>query len=675
MSAIKGYRSDIDGLRAIAVLAVVAFHFDLSMPGGFIGVDVFFVLSGYLIGSQIYRSALQGTFSWKSFYAKRARRIMPALIAVLLVTYVAMLLLATPSELRAFGRDGVATLLSVSNISLWRSIDYFNPTADLNPLLMTWSLAVEEQFYIIAPFLILLLPRVRVRYRVLSLAALIGLSLMLAAWGVYHKPSPTFYLLPTRAWELGAGVLLAVLTAHRPLLHVRSLHTSLAIELRAWLGLLLITAPIVFYTRETPFPGLTALPPVLGAVLLLNTELAWINRRLLSCTVMRFFGLISYSLYLWHWPLISMTHLVLERPPGLLLRVALMATSIGLAWLSYRFIETPFRRSRSSETRSLGRYAATMGVVTLMTGAAIVGHGFPQRWPADFVQMDHEASTYAPSCLAGYGDTRLDGSSRCMPGIEDSPGAVALVGDSHAAAMAQGLRRRMATREENLVIMTKSSCTFLGEISRPQTDHPNHFEECRLFNERVLQHLVDAPHIKTVIMAGYWQAGLEDVQASYRRTATDPSPASPQNNLQQGLEHVIHRLDQAGKQVVLVRDVPLMNFSPVKRLATCSNATRTRLNPHVQTAEHCTRAERDVWLSNQEANAVIDRVAASIPYLKVVDPERYLCSDRGCQITGQGHIFYVDYQHLTEHGAMVATQWFDATVPPLSPRTFATHRQ
>ncbi len=558
MSAIKGYRSDIDGLRAIAVLAVVAFHFGLSMPGGFIGVDVFFVLSGYLIGSQIYRAALKGTFSWKSFYAKRARRIMPALIAVLLVTYIAMLLLATPSELRSFGRDGVATLLSVSNITLWRSIDYFNPTADLNPLLMTWSLAVEEQFYIIAPFLILLLPRTRVRYRVMALAVLIGLSLMLAGWGVYHKPSPTFYLLPTRAWELGAGVLLAVLTAHRSPIHMRPLHTPLAIELRALLGLLLITVPIVLYTRETPFPGLAALPPVLGTVLLLNTELSWINRRLLSCMPMRFFGLISYSLYLWHWPLISMTHLVLEKPPGLFLRVVLMVISIGLAWLSYRVIETPFRRSRSSETRSLVRYAATMGIVTLMAGAAIAGHGFPQRWPTSFVQMDHEASTYDPSCLAEYGDTRLDASPQCMPHTEDAPGAVALVGDSHAAAMAQGIRQRMATRDEDFVIMTKSSCAFLSDVSRPQTNHPNHFEECRLFNDQVLEYLIDTPHIHTVIMAGYWQAGLEDPQASYRHDAAAPSPGSAQDNLQQGLERAIQQLEQAGKQVVLVRDVPLI---------------------------------------------------------------------------------------------------------------------
>ncbi|WP_299256705.1 acyltransferase family protein [uncultured Kushneria sp.] len=674
MSAIKGYRSDIDGLRAIAVLAVVAFHFDLSMPGGFIGVDVFFVLSGYLIGSQIYRSALQGTFSWKSFYAKRARRIMPALIAVLLVSYMAMLLLATPSELRTFGRDGVATLLSISNITLWRSIDYFNPTADLNPLLMTWSLAVEEQFYIIAPFLIMLLPRIRVRHRVMALAILIGLSLMLAAWGVYHKPSPTFYLLPTRAWELGAGVLLAILTAHRSPIHLRFLHTSLGIELRALLGLLLIIAPIMLYTRETPFPGLAALPPVLGTVLLLNTELSWINRRLLSCRPMRFFGLISYSLYLWHWPLISMTHMVLEKPPGLFLHVVLMVISIVLAWLSYRLIETPFRRSRSSETRSLVRYAAIMGVVTLMTGAAVAGHGFPQRWPADFVQMDHEASTYDPSCLAGYGDTRLDDSPQCMPDIGEASGAVALIGDSHAAAMAQGIRQRMATREEDLVVMTKSSCAFLSDISRPQTDHPDHFSECRRFNDQVLDYLINAPHIKTVVMTGYWQAGLEDPRASYRPDAEGPLPLSAQEYLQQGLERAIHRLNQAGKQVVLVRDVPLMDFSPVKRLATCSNAVRTLLNPHVQTTQHCDRVEPDAWQPAQKANTVIDRVAASQPHLKVVDPEHYLCRDQGCQITGQGHIFYVDYQHLTTHGAMVATQWFDAAVPLSSSQAFASQR-
>lgn len=650
MAALGTYRPDIDGMRAVAVLSVVAYHYGLGMGGGYIGVDVFFVISGFLIGSLIYHDALEHRFSYLAFYARRVRRIVPALLAVLAATFLAMLMLATPQEMRDFGATATATVLSASNIELWRSIGYFRPTAELNPLLMTWSLGVEEQFYLLAPLALLLLPRWRLRWRIAALAGLIVASLALATWGMWNEADATFFLLPTRAWELGAGVLLGVLDVHR----ARSAPaggTARGLDLRAGAGLLLILAPAFFYSTLTPFPGLTAVPPVLGTVLLLGSGASAINRRLLAAPAMRFFGLISYSLYLWHWPLISLTRMVRVHEPSLLLRLGLLICAIALAWVSYRFIEQPLRRGRTPARSTLWRYAGAMALVALVTGSAFAMDGYPQRWPAGFAARIAGAEHGLDPCLTLTGpQPRL--SAHCYPRGRDQR-LIALVGDSHAAALAPGVRALAARGGMGLAQLTKASCPFLLGVSRKVSKQPRHMGDCAAFDRKVLQLVQQDERIGTVIIAGAWRAGsMRD--ASY--APTSGPDGSPGELLERGLSAAVLALRRSGKRVLIVRDVPFVQFLPAKRLAACASPLRAALNGRRDDLG-CDFVAGQEMEPDGPALAVLDRTARETGAM-LIDPHAALCGTQGCRIALDGQPLYEDQQHLTDTGSALVSGVF-----------------
>lgn len=642
------YRHDIDGLRCIAVLSVVAYHFGLSCPGGFTGVDVFFVISGFLIGSQIYSEASQGRFSYAAFYYRRARRIVPALTAVLIATGAAMLVLASPAELRDFGRDAVAAVFSVSNVTLYRSIDYFRPAAEANPLLMTWSLGVEEQFYIVAPVLLGLVVRLRTGWRFAAVAFLAAASLLLAVWLVQHKPQAAFYLLPPRAWELAAGVLLAIWRAH---------HAAPPDQRRGWrhellavVGLALLVVPIMAYSHGTTFPGLAALPPVLGAALLLHTDGSFVNSKILSNRFTTFFGLVSYSLYLWHWPLISIANLVLEDEPSLPLRLSLLALSVLLAYASYRWIETPFRHARTPQVQSLRRYAAVLGVAALSAGSAYVLGGLPQRWPQTFAAMEAGAQPPQNRCLAGYGATVMPPAALCLDSLEGRRG-VALVGDSHASAMSPGVRTLARSSGFAFMELTKSSCPFLIGVTRPVPRYPQHGQECASFNDQVMRQLIDTPAIEVVVIGGFWGIGLGAADGAYTTVAGGgEQPPPPAEALRQGLSAAVEQLTRAGKRVVLLGDVPFFNFAPIKRVASCDNALRAELNDIDPQSRACEFASWEELSDDGEAHRIVKDVAQrwSATYF---DPKAALCDQAGCRFADQGRMLYVDRQHLSSPGA------------------------
>ncbi len=388
------YRPDIDGLRAIAVLVVVFFHAALSFPGGYVGVDVFFVISGFLITSLLLKELRQDTFSLLDFWERRIRRILPALIVMVLVTLLVGGLLLMPGDYEKLGKSAIAQALLVANLYFWRedttSGGYFGLASEERPLLHTWSLSVEEQFYLFFPLMLVCLFRFE-RFRkprtlsLLLLAALLA-GLALAAFGVKFRGEATFYLLPTRAWELLCGAWIASLsTASIP-------QNRLLREGASWLGLAGILLPCWLYTRETPFPGLAALPPCLGTVLLI-----WSNARhegeqggitsvarLLALRPVVFIGMISYSLYLWHWPvLVFGKYWLLQNWSPWYLRAGLVLVAGLLGILSWRYVETPFRRKTTIATRSAAfRFAAASTIFTLFCGAALtVFHGFPARMP------------------------------------------------------------------------------------------------------------------------------------------------------------------------------------------------------------------------------------------------------------------------------------------------------
>ncbi|PHQ61093.1 MAG: acyltransferase, partial [Sphingobium sp.] len=331
------YRRDIDGLRAVAILPVLLFHAHVpGFSGGYVGVDIFFVISGFLITGIIAREVDEGRFSLVHFYERRFRRIIPALALMILVTLGCAAWLYLPGDLDGVPKSALAATLFASNLWFFTDTGYFAGGADVKPLLHTWSLAVEEQYYIGFPILLMLLARYAPRWRAVVLTMIAAGSLALAIILQRDTSGFTFYLLPTRAWELFAGGLLAL--GVLPAINRRWIS-----ELVAWGGLLAIALAVTFYDRDTIFPGLTALPPVLGAAALIHASPGTSVGRLLSLPILVGIGLLSYSLYLWHWPLIVFTEYATDAPLSGAIRLIVMAAALLAAALSWRFVERPFR--------------------------------------------------------------------------------------------------------------------------------------------------------------------------------------------------------------------------------------------------------------------------------------------------------------------------------------------
>lgn len=351
------YRADVDGLRAIAILSVVLYHARLPLfDGGFVGVDVFFVISGYLIGGIVYRDVSRGRYSFGTFYVRRARRILPALLAMMLATAALALALLPPDDLRSFAKSAAAALFGSANIRFWALTHYFGIDWRQDPLVMTWSLGVEEQFYLFLPPLMLVLHRFAPRSIVPAIALLSFASMALSVRLTETQPSAAFYLLPGRAWELGIGVLAALWQEHR-----RGAIGRRMAEPVGAAGLAAVLLAIVTFEERTHFPGIAALLPTLGTAALIVAEPGWINRTLLAATPMRFVGLISYSWYLWHWPVMVFTRVAVGSELSAATVALVVLVSFAAAVLSWRFVEQPFRRrSAAPNGRVLLRYAAAL---------------------------------------------------------------------------------------------------------------------------------------------------------------------------------------------------------------------------------------------------------------------------------------------------------------------------
>ncbi len=454
----RTHRREIDGLRAIAVLPVILFHAGLpAFAGGYLGVDIFFVISGYLITGILARDLAQGHFSLARFYERRARRILPALAAVLLACVPVALAWLSPNELENFARSVVATALSVSNVLFWQQLDYFGPDAERLPLLHTWTLGIEEQFYLLFPLLLYALWRLRRRALLVSLTALLALSLALAAWATRHAPSAGFFLLPFRAWELLAGGLLAL----RP---PRAASGPLAGAGLALVVLAMAGVPLGL------LPGV--LPLVLtcaGTVLVIAfTAPASAAYRLLASPVPVGIGLISYSAYLWHQPLLAFAR-IRFGPLEVTTALALGAAALLLAWPTWRYVETPFRRVGSGSPRPALLAAATAIAALVAIGAAgIATNGVEARKsPAVRAIM---ASVTDTNPWRGTCKTDLDkpNPSHPVPGclFEGTSPAVAFWGDSHGDAIQGGLIPAAEKAGFRFYTVTRSSCPPVPGLTR-----------------------------------------------------------------------------------------------------------------------------------------------------------------------------------------------------------------
>jgi peptidoglycan/LPS O-acetylase OafA/YrhL len=491
------YRPDIDGLRALAVMLVVNFHaFPEAMQGGFIGVDIFFVISGFLITGIIVRELDQQRFSLLAFYNRRIRRIFPALIVVLGATLVLGWLWMLPAAYAQLSADiGASAAFSANFALLWQS-GYFDVESAKKPLLHLWSLGIEEQFYLFWPLLLMLAGRLRLS--TLTVAAVIGVaSFVLNVALIGSNPVATFYLPFTRAWELLAGAVLACGWN-------RVSQTSAASNWRASSGLLLIAVAADVLNTNRAFPGWWAVLPVVGAALLLSAPGAWICRTVLASRPLVWIGLVSYPLYLWHWPLLVFFGIIKFSPLTQLERELIVGLSFVLAWLTYRFVEKPFRFGRPGPLRIAGLCAGMLSVA--VAGVVVVqGRGFDFRLPPQIREMASvpmQASQWrAHECLldlsreTSFADSCVDRDRRPL---------ILVWGDSTAGALLPGLRKAQETRAFGIAQFTASSC--IPALNIDMAASPN----CRAINDKVLS-LVREIGPDTVLLHSTWGGYLDNV--------------------------------------------------------------------------------------------------------------------------------------------------------------------
>ncbi len=419
------YRAEIDGLRALAVLPVILFHAGFEwFSGGFVGVDVFFVISGYLITTIIISEMAEGKFSIVNFYERRARRILPALFFVMAACLPFAWLWLEPNDLKGFGKSLIAVSTFSSNILFWRESGYFDAAAELKPLLHTWSLAVEEQYYILFPIFLMCIWRLGIKWVLILLSVVFFISLGIAQWGAYNRPTASFFLLPTRGWELLVGVFAAFYLKYNTYLKSHTLNQALSL-----LGFFMIVYSIVEFNKTTPFPSLYALIPTFGTVLLILCAVPrTLVYKLLTLKFIVGIGLISYSAYLWHQPLLAFArHRSFGDIPELIL-ITLCVISLVMAWFSWRFVEKPFRSKTKVNSRSIFKFSVIFTLFFLTTGLWLhQSNGALKYYPKEKQQVLGsfvDATTYV---LERHKQIRLLEFSKTN-GKQD----ILIIGDSHS---------------------------------------------------------------------------------------------------------------------------------------------------------------------------------------------------------------------------------------------------
>jgi len=624
------YRPDIDGLRAVAVLAVVGFHaFPNWVEGGFIGVDIFFVISGFLISTIIFKGLAQGNFSFADFYARRIKRIFPALALVFTVCLIFGWFTLLTDEYKQLGHHILSGAVFGSNFRLLKEGGYFDTAAELKPLLHLWSLGIEEQFYIIWPPLLLLfwkrLPNI--------LIAILCVALTSFAFNIYlvnSRPVADFYLPFTRFWELLVGGILAYVSLNNkaqvsvPCSRIGFLHPNeiLHPNAKAFVGALLIAIAIASLNTNNGFPGWWALLPTIGAALLISAGAdAWFNRKVLAHRVLIFIGLISYPLYLWHWPLLSFFRITSDNPPTTSELLAIISISFLAAWVTYKVVETPFRRSKS--------IWAVSTLIAVMVLSGIFGevirktNGYPARFPSHIQKILYSSSSNESSrigvCLLNPDQEADSFSHECIIGASSQSKKILLWGDSHAAQLYAGLHYYEQEGQFDVMQLTASACPpVINENAR-----------CNGVNKKVLQLITNTNPI-TVVMAGHWL--LYDQSQGWDRLDALKIVAT------------VNELKKLGvKEIILVGPVPTWNPTLPKILVSLSKSSNWQEPPERLTSGF----SENTKIIDDKLEAIAKE--AGISY---ISPYQTFCNLNGCLATLQGDPTAFDYGHLTVTGSI-----------------------
>ncbi|OAI45216.1 hypothetical protein AYO42_03180 [Rhizomicrobium sp. SCGC AG-212-E05] len=621
------YRPEIDGLRAVAIVPVLLFHAGFPMaPGGFVGVDVFFVISGYLITSIINAEMAAGRFSLTSFYERRMRRILPALFLVMAAVIPAGWIWLMPKDLSDLGESLIAVPVFASNFLFMQTTGYFDRAGDFKPLLHTWSLGVEEQYYILFPLFLMILRRWAWRWRWCIIPALTVASLGLAEYAVHHRPDYAFYLLPFRGWELLLGSLIAVHVAERAAAPESAVRNGLAAA-----GAAMIVAAVALFDRQTPSPGVWLLVPAVGAALVIAFgDTQGLAGKILGSAPIRGIGLISYSAYLWHQPLFAFARHRSEQPPSTVTFVILIIATLALAAASWWLVERPFR-DRCNFTRPQLFVSTLCGCLAFMAvgAVAIAADGFPNRFRPDQQKLLADMSqNYRQTmnvfglrkCFIDYDQTFADLiAQRCVT-FSSKAANVIVYGDSQAADLMSGVHRAYPAPAYAVSQWTATGCRSI--------DYPENDQRCRDFVrafEREIIPVLSASNI--VIVSSNWKDAFE---------------SAGQDTFSKMLGALLTRLKSTGARVVVLGQTPGYEKDPLETIVRAGLPTDGDVYLKAQDARETDRAVRDMAKRH------------AIPF---VDIRRLLCRHDGtCLALSNGAPVYFDNGHFSVKGSEMVGQ-------------------
>ena len=611
------YRRDIDGLRAFAVSSVVIFHaFPSLLPGGFVGVDVFFVISGFLISGIIFRELEASEFSFSNFYARRVKRIFPALITMLATSYAAGWFLLFSDDFRRLGSHIFRASLFMSNFILWREAGYFDNAAETKPLLHLWSLGIEEQFYIVWPVILWAVWR----FKLIRFPLIVGLTVVSLMWNIFQSTQDLthdFYSPLTRFWELSSGALLAYLVMRDSFKHEHANRMS-------GLGAALLLVSICLIDSQKAFPGGWAVMPVSGAVLLIGAgPMAWCNRHVLSNRFVVWVGVISYPLYLWHWPALAFARIVEGSTPSINVRLGAVLLSVLLAWVTFVWIERPIRFDWKSHRKTLVLVFAMIVIGYMGLDCKRAG-GFPdrlvmrQRVEANQGDIGHEVfHDYYAKHFVPCTDQRVYAKSekwgdlvRCFQTKANAPIDLVITGDSHAEHLLLGLAK--ALPQINIAVYPRSELPF-------SQSH----EYAEIFDS------VTASDTKYVLLTSMW--------------AVAPLSMDEQLAFETNLNMTLQRLRYAGKDVILMTDTPKFGFDP----------QRCKYEHPLTGRSGCEESSVGARQVLGSYLPIFQRAAMRDPHVHLLRLDELFCDQEICHMAKDGQIFFRDNNHVNIGGSLL----------------------
>ena len=623
------YRPEIDGVRALAVIPVILFHAGFELfSGGFVGVDVFFVISGYLITTILITDIENKRFSLVNFYERRARRILPALFFVMLVCIPFAWMWMLPNQIKDFSQSLVAVSLFASNILFWRESGYFETAAELKPLLHTWSLAVEEQYYLLFPIFLVLAWRFGKNKVFWMIVVMSAISLFFSEYSWRKHPTANFYLAPTRAWELFAGSIAAFMVQKNGVQKD---------NFRALLGLAAIIFPIFVYDESTPFPSLYTLVPVMGVTLIiLYADKQTLAAQILSTKAFVGLGLISYSAYLWHQPLFAFARIRMFEHPSNTVMSILCFTSIGLAYFSWRFVERPFR-TPDKTSRKFIFTTSFVGILSFLV-MGMYAHFNAKTLIPNYQWIDTLLGNHGlgVDCDAFILVDFAKCSTKANPQI-------AIYGDSHAMHLVDGFGEKIR-KHLGLVQMTKSGCSPLLDV----VENDERAEDCLAFNRSTIDFLSSNESIKFVIISSRFGLLDHEVELNFgEEVFTDD--AIKKEIVKSEFNKIIAHLKNSGKIVILFSTTP----KPSSGLLSPGNCF-FKAKKHRYDVSRCNFIQQDRFENN--GLYVFDQT--QFDSLLKVDLTKQICKKNICGVEIDNKPVYGSGFHLSKDGAKNLSRLF-----------------